>query len=245
MQGNASYDEEAAKVGRPWSKVSIVIKNGRVYINGLDIEKIWDDLNLANALFEASKKPGECGPLTDLVFDQLVKFKFSFNVDFEFDDKNSPNYDPNGVKATVRVTFRLMLSDTGKALDEFPLPDCVETIPFNTPTVEELFKWLYSIAVRYIGKVAEYLLEHPQELAKLLAWMNVKQFSKDLVHALICRHVEPENITQRHREVCEEHFPRPRPDPPQPQPQPEEGHCRCNGSGLDYFLCSVTQSVFH
>ena len=61
---------------------------GSSYIDGWDLVKAWNDLALAKALTDASRAPNAkgCGALVDIVFDQVLKFKFAFGLGFDIDD---------------------------------------------------------------------------------------------------------------------------------------------------------------
>lgn len=190
--------------------------DGRFYINGLDIEKAWDDFNLDKAISDASEKmdPKKCGKLTDLIFDQILKFKYSFNLSFDLAEGG----ETGGIKATLGIKVRIMLADTAICLDEIELPEYSGLMIFEVPSLEALFKWLHEIAEDYLENVANWLLDHPDQLKKLIEWMSVKKFGKELITTLLCRNIDPENVKERYRELFPEPPPPPQPQPPLPPP---------------------------
>jgi hypothetical protein len=184
----------------------------------MDIMKIWDDLALAKALEEASehKDPDKCGKLVDLFFSELLRFKFSFSVDFSMAEKDSTQ----GIEVTISTGLRVMLGRTGEQLDEIKFPQMQARLIFEVPNAEALFNWLLYFAKKLLKHAAEYLLDHPDQMIKLIAWMNAKEFGKGLVKTLICRRINPDNVVTRHKYFFPELYPEP-PQPPTPSPLPE------------------------
>lgn len=247
FQTTHAYSPAADAVGNPGSQLRIVFKDNRIFINGWDIEKVFDDLNLANALMQAPNTTS-CAALVGLIFDQTLKFRIRFGLNLDIDDSAKVQ---QGVPVRLTIAFVVLLSDTVK-LDEIKVPDWNEVIPYNMNGEAELFKWLLEITTRNIGELAKHFLDHPQDLARVISWMSVKKYSKQLLEALICREVKPENVLQRYQEILNEERPKsdpPAPTPPPPTPilEPERPRqkCECRGGFWEQLLCACADMPFH
>ncbi|KAH7486459.1 hypothetical protein FOMA001_g4936 [Fusarium oxysporum f. sp. matthiolae] len=237
FNGYQKFDKTANQVGDDGSSIRIIYHNDRFWVNGMNLSRIWDDLDLAKAIrdFSEQKDPKNCGKLVDLVFDQVLKYKCSFGLSLSSTEGDKAP----GIEATITVKFRVMLGDTGQALDEISLPDWTGRLIFNVPNAEALFNWLHELVKDYLTHVADFILEHPLEFAKLMAWMNAKQYGKQLVKTLMCRDVQPENIKKRHFELFPEEYTVPVP------PQPPVDKCVCEGDFWERFLCNMGRNYWH
>ncbi|KAH7169497.1 hypothetical protein DER46DRAFT_600344 [Fusarium sp. MPI-SDFR-AT-0072] len=243
FNGYQKFDKTANQVGDDGSSVRIVYHNDRFWVNGMNISRIWDDLDLAKALRDLSeqKDPKSCGKLVDLVFDQVLKYKCSFGLSLSSTEGDKVP----GIEAIITVKFRVMLGDTGQSLDEISLPDWTGRLMFDVPNAEALFNWLHEFIKDYLKHVADFILDHPLEFARLMAWMNAKQYGKELVKTLMCRDVQPENIKERHKELFPELYAVPEPPQPPAPPQPPVDKCVCEGDFWERFLCNMGRNQWH
>jgi len=88
---------------------------------------------------------------------------------------------------------------------------------FEVPSLEALFKWLHKVAEDYLENIANWLFNNPDQLIKLIGWMSVEEFGKEMITTLLCRNIEPENVKTRQKELSTKLDSEP-PHPPHPPP---------------------------
>jgi len=155
--------------------------------------------DLADSIVKASStdKSCSCGDLAGLKLDG-VKTKFAFN--FSLSQDKSPTASRLSLTATARVSLDATVH--GKTAASVPLGEVVLTItaPFTKDSLTSALVAAIKTAAVHAGQE---MLNHPDELAKVIALLSVSKYSKQVTSRLLCRKVRPKNLVDHAASLAE------------------------------------------
>ncbi|KAF2397165.1 hypothetical protein EJ06DRAFT_164124 [Trichodelitschia bisporula] len=146
-------------------------------------------LDLADAIMKGSEgdRSCSCGKLTGLVFEQ-VKTKFNFKLSFTAGRGKGVK-----VNVTARAAVAFDVSVKGKKVASIALGELSITVPAPF-TKDALWTALGNAIKSSATEIGKTLLQHPQDLAAIIAVQSVSKYSNQLTSRLICRKVTPKNL---------------------------------------------------
>lgn len=160
-----------------------------------DGDEVFD---LAESICKASEVDQcPCGKMTDLKFSG-VKTKFNFSLSFE--QGKTEAFTKLAVKAMANCALDITVAKkrvTSIQLGALELPIAA---PFKK---EELIKSIINAIKESAIRIGKSLLERPEDLAKIIALMNVDKYSKQVTQCLICRKVRPKNLIHHAEKLAE------------------------------------------
>lgn len=168
--------------------------------NGLG--KLQDDI------MDASNHPIEgcdCHALVDLVFDEVITTKFSFQIVAPEEPGRKLFETIDGVQelnCTIKTSFDVLIVMKplikGIGIGNFPLSI---SGPFAISRLDEA---LINTIRNLFADIGKAILEKPEDFAKITAYIAAEKLTPKLVKTLLCRKTKSDNVVKKGKKQVQE-----------------------------------------
>jgi hypothetical protein len=157
-----------------------------------------DSFDLAESLRQASATDhSPCGELAGLAM-KGVSTKFNFSISLAQDKSGGSKL---AFIATANCTLDVLVAKKTTASIEIGQLEVVIAAPFKK---DQFLNALVTSIKQNAVRIGEDLLKRPDDLAKIIALLNVDKFNKQVTQCLICRKVRPKNLVEHAAKLIEQ-----------------------------------------